>query len=509
MQKEAFTLNDESEPKIDTKIGLGSLVLMIFSAIFGFSNSLNAYYQMGYASIIWYVLTAILFFLPSAMMFAEYGSTFKAAKGGIFSWLRGSVGEKTAFIGTFIWLAAWVVWLVSSTQFFFVSVSTMIFGSDKTQGLHLFGLSSNQSLGLCEIIFLFLVTLIATHGVGKIAKVASVGGIFVLGICALFILFSIILLVMDHGQLAQPLTGASLIHSPNKAFVSPIAVVSFIVYALFAYGGLETMAGITDSLKKPEKTFPRGIIISMVIMTILYVLLIFLCGFAANWYSVLGGKSVNIANCEYVLINNLGVKLGQHFGASHATAIVIGQWFARFSGLTDVLSGLGAAFVMVYSPVKSFIEGCDPRLLPKRMTKLNKAQMPAFAMWIQCLIVCIIVVFISFGGDAANRFYTILMDMMNVSSSAPYLFLIGAFPFFKMKQGLDRPFVFYHSQRTSWIVSIIVWLVIAIGILFTVIEPCLTGDYMTAFWTAFGPIFFGIVAWVFYTIAEHNHVLDD
>ncbi len=142
MQKEAFTLNDESEPKIDTKIGLGSLVLMIFSAIFGFSNSLNAYYQMGYASIIWYVLTAILFFLPSAMMFAEYGSTFKAAKGGIFSWLRGSVGEKTAFIGTFIWLAAWVVWLVSSTQFFFVSVSTMIFGSDKTQGLHLFGLSS-------------------------------------------------------------------------------------------------------------------------------------------------------------------------------------------------------------------------------------------------------------------------------------------------------------------------------------------------------------------------------
>ena len=32
------------------KIGLKSLVLMIFSAIFGFSNSLTAYYQMGYAT---------------------------------------------------------------------------------------------------------------------------------------------------------------------------------------------------------------------------------------------------------------------------------------------------------------------------------------------------------------------------------------------------------------------------------------------------------------------------
>ena len=112
--------------KKTTQIGLSALVLMIFSSIFGFSNSLTAFYQMGYASIIWYIVTAVLFFLPSALMFAEYGASFKAAKGGIFSWLRGSVSEKTAFIGTFIWLAAWVVWLVSSTQYFLVSVSTMI-----------------------------------------------------------------------------------------------------------------------------------------------------------------------------------------------------------------------------------------------------------------------------------------------------------------------------------------------------------------------------------------------
>lgn len=127
----------------NTKIKLGALVLMIFSSIFGFSNSLTAFYQMGYASIIWYIVTAVLFFLPSALMFAEYGASFKAARGGIFSWLRGSIGEKPAFIGTFIWLAAWVIWLVSSTQFFLVSVSTMISGHDQTQTWHLFGLSAN------------------------------------------------------------------------------------------------------------------------------------------------------------------------------------------------------------------------------------------------------------------------------------------------------------------------------------------------------------------------------
>ena len=62
------------------KIKYGSLVLMIFSAIFGFSNSLTAFYQMGYSSVIWYILAALLFFLPSALMFADTALHFGKQK---------------------------------------------------------------------------------------------------------------------------------------------------------------------------------------------------------------------------------------------------------------------------------------------------------------------------------------------------------------------------------------------------------------------------------------------
>lgn len=474
-------MDEENSTK---KIKTASLVLMIFSSIFGFSNSLTAYYQMGYASMIWYIVTAILFFLPSAIMFAEYGASFKAARGGIFSWMRGSVGEKPAFIGTFIWLSAWVVWLVSSTQYFLVSISTMLFGSDKTQTWHLLGLGSNQTLGIMEIAFLAIVTYLSSRGIDKIAKVASVCGVFTLGIAAVFI------------------------KSPNSAFISPIAIISFIVYALFAYGGLETMAGVIDSVDKPERTFPRALIIGMVIMTLLYVLAIFMCGVTTNWHEVLGKKSVDLANVEYVLINNMGLVAGSHLGLSHAASVTLGRVFSQITALSDVFGGLGAAFVMTYSPIKSFVEGCDPRLLPDKLTSLNKAGMPAFAMWMQMIVVSVIVFFITFGGSTAATFYTILTDMMNVSSSAPYLFLIGAFPFFKMKKDLDRPFVFYKSMTTTWVVTTIVWLVIAVGIVFTCVEPLLEGDWVTAFWTAFGPVFFGIVAWIFYSRAERKHVLD-
>ncbi|MCH3906080.1 MAG: glutamate/gamma-aminobutyrate family transporter YjeM [Lactobacillus sp.] len=490
-----------------TKIKTGSLVLMIFSAIFGFSNSLTAYYQMGYSSIIWYVITAIAFFLPSALIFAEYGAAFKGVKGGIFSWLEASTNEKTAFVGTFIWLAAWVVWLVSSTQFFLVSVSTAVFGKDTTQSWHFLGLSATHLLGVLEVVFLVIVTFCAARGVDKIAFVNNIGGVFTLAIAIGFTVVSLLVFIMQGGHLAEPVTAQTLTQSPNPAFQSPIAVLSFIVYALFAYGGLETSSGVIDSVDKPEKTYPRALIIAMVVMTALYVFNIFMCGVAVNWNDKLGAKNVNLANVEYVLINNLGIVTGKDLGLSHSACLMLGTIFSRCAGIADVLSGIAAAFLMVYSPIKSFIEGSDSSLMPASLTKLNKHGMPERSMWVQAIIVSVVILFISFGGSAASQFYTILMDMMNVSSSVPYLFLIAAFPFFKMKKNLDRPFVFITGQKKVWALTIVVWLVTAIGIVFTCIEPLFTGDYSTAFWTAIGPVAFGLTALIYYNV-KHRPAAD-
>lgn len=168
-----------------------------------------------------------------------------------------------------------------------------------------------------------------------------------------------------------------------------------------------------------------------------------MCGAAKD----AGVKGVDLANVEYVLINNLGVVTGHSLGLSQSASLAIGSAFSHFAGIADVLSGIAAAFLMVYSPIKSFIEGCDPRLLPKKLVQLNKHNMPERSMWLQAIIVSVIILFISFGGNAASQFYTILMDMMNVSSSAPYLFLIAAYPFFKAKKDLDRPFVFIEGKK--------------------------------------------------------------
>ena len=113
-----------------------TLVLMIISTIYGFGNVSIAYDQMAYAGMFWYILAGVCFFFPCCLMMAEYGSAFKDAQGGIYSWLAGSIGERLAFIGTFIWLASWVLWLVSSASRLWITLSALLFGHDTTQQWH-------------------------------------------------------------------------------------------------------------------------------------------------------------------------------------------------------------------------------------------------------------------------------------------------------------------------------------------------------------------------------------
>lgn len=480
------------------KITLISLILMIMSTIYGFANTTVAYDQMGYASIIWYVFAALLFLLPSTLMFAEYGSTFKDAHGGIYSWLAGSIGDRWAFIGTFIWLSSWIIWLMSTASKVWIPFSTTIFGHDQTQSWAFLGLNSNQVIGVMAIFWILVVTSFAVRGVDSISKITSLGGIFVSLLMVIFAIASLIILIMNGGQLAEPVNGLhSFVQSPNPDFQSSLALLSFVIYAVFAYAGTETMGGVTDSMDNPEKDFPKGLVISTMVIMVAYSLSIFLWGISANWHSVIGQGQVNLGNITYVLMNNLGVILGQSMHLSNAACLILGTSFARFAGLSMFMAYMGSFFILIYSPLKSFIMGSNPDFWPARMTKLNDKGMPSFAMWTQAVVVAVLIFFVTFGGSSAKKFYMILTNMGNISTSFPYLFLIGAFPFFKRRKDLNRPFEIFTNRWLTDMIVAIVMIVLIVGIGFTAVAPIMSHDYVTAFWTIIGPIFFGLVAWAF------------
>ena len=51
-------------------------------------------------------------------------------------------------------------------------------------------------------------------------------------------------------------------------------MLSFVVFAIFAYGGIEAVGGLVDKTENPEKNFAKGIIFAAIVISIGYSLAI-------------------------------------------------------------------------------------------------------------------------------------------------------------------------------------------------------------------------------------------
>lgn len=89
--------------------------------------------------------------------------------------------------------------------------------------------------------------------------------------------------------------------------------------------------------------------------------------------------------------------------------------------------------------------------------------------------------------------------MANVSMTLPYLFLALAFPFFKARQDLDRPFVIFKTRMSAMIATVVVVLVVTFANVFTIIQPVVeAGDWDSTLWMIGGPVFFSLLAMAIY-----------
>ncbi|BCZ46335.1 glutamate/gamma-aminobutyrate family transporter YjeM [Clostridium gelidum] len=485
------------------KLTLITLILMIFTSVFGFANMPRSFYLMGYGAIPWFILGGVTFFIPFAFMMAEYGSAFKEEKGGIYSWMEKSVGPKFAFIGVFMWYASYVVWMINICSTIWIPLSNTIFGVDTTSSWGTFGLSSTQVLGILGVIWVCTTFLISKRGITKITKITSVGGMAVALLNILLIIVAVIVFILNKGQFKEPITSAmSFINSPNPSYHSIISMLSFLVFALFAYGGIEAASGLVDQTENPEKTFPKGILIAAAIISIGYSLGIFLIGIFTNWATSLSGENINMANVAYVVMNNLGYTLGNSMGLSDFISIQIGNWVARFVGLSMFLAITGAFFTLSYAPLKQLIEGTPAKLWPGKMASIDKNDMPINAMAVQTTIVAVMVLFISMGGKSAKVFFEMLVLMTNVAMTLPYLFLTISYISFRKKDSIEKPFLVVKNKTFAIIMGFVVTAVVGFANLFTIIEPAIHGNYTSTIAMIAGPLIFIVAAVIIYANGE-------
>ncbi|MDR1019062.1 MAG: glutamate/gamma-aminobutyrate family transporter YjeM [Lachnospiraceae bacterium] len=462
------------------KLSLVGLILMIFTSVYGFNNIPRAFYRMGYASIPWYIIAGLLFFIPFAFMVTELGSAFKEEKGGIYSWMEKSVGPRYAFMGTFMWYASYVIWMFNISTGILVPLSNAIFGETRVL--------NTLYMSIFGVVWIIALTFISLHGLDWISKVASVGGVAVLAINALLLIGALIV-VIHNGKPATPITFSAFFHSASPIYgASAVSVIAFMVYAIFAYGGAEAVGGLVDQTDKPEKNFPKGVISAALIITIGYSVMILMVGFAIKYVpgstfyeGVKKGTEVNLGTSSYVVLNYLGQEVGAAFGMTHGAAVVLGEWFARILGISLVCSLLGAFFTLIYSPIKQIIMGTPKELWPARLGELDGRGMPRRAMKVQMVFVLFFIILnliLSIANKgAADLFFEFVTNMTNVSMTLPYLFIVFAFYRFKKNDKIKKPFVIFKSKSFATFIVVLSMIVIGFANFFTIIQPLV--DYFT------------------------------
>jgi APA family basic amino acid/polyamine antiporter len=255
--------------------------------------------KLGNGSI-WAYLICGLLMISIMLCFAEVGSMITRT-GGAYSYIETAFGKYAGFLTTNIFIFGAAVMAnaavangLADTIGYFVPVF-------KLQAIRILffliiysGLAFFNIRGVSKAIFIVKLNTIAK--LVPLLMIAMAGWFF---------------MVPADNQISVTITSGDL------------GEISLIL--LFAFVGAETALNVSGEIKKPEKTIPKGIIISMLVVVILY---------AAIQLTVQGVLGASIADFKEAPLAEVGRRM---FGPVGASIVVIGASFSMFGNISGMV----------------------------------------------------------------------------------------------------------------------------------------------------------------------------
>ncbi len=217
-------------------ITVSQMSIMTIITIAGL-RGLPAMAVMGWQSIILYLLPAVLFFVPTALVAAELGATYE---GGVYQWVKEGLGQRFGFIAIWMQWIHNVVWYPAQLAFVAAAAASAV-------GLNQLPNSGVYITVVIIVVFWWAVWLTMKGG-NLFAKVASGAGLIgtIIPAGLLLVLGAAWLLTGQH--ISSTLTQSS----PVPDFTN-FASFALIVQNVLAFAGMEVNAVHAQQMDHPKR----------------------------------------------------------------------------------------------------------------------------------------------------------------------------------------------------------------------------------------------------------------
>jgi len=383
--------------------------------------------EYGFGSAFFYLLVALVFLFPAALISAELATGWSET-GGIYIWVKEAFGPWWGFF------AVWMQWIHNVTWF----PAILSFSASAFAYLFNPALAENNFFLISVILIGFWGFTIFNYFGLKNSSWFSALGVIAGTIIPGLLLIALGVIWIGQGQPSQ-------IQFSMEALFPPLNNAQNLVFltGLFlAFGGLEVSAVHAKEVHNPQKTFPRAIVIAALLALVLYVL-----GAIAIAIMVPADKISLVAG----LMEAFDLFLG-HFHL---------HWLLIPLGLMIVLGAVGELNAWIIGPVRALHATSKHGDLPPFFQKLNKYGMPAHLLFFQGIIVTIVAFVFLFMPTASSAFW-----ILSVMSAQLYLVMYILMFLAAIKLRYSHP----HVKRTYKVPYRMpgIWLVGTLGILSSV-----------------------------------------
>ena len=392
-------------PKTAKVLGVFSLAMINVSLICSL-RGLPTMAEYGLSIIFFLGIAVLVFLIPVSLVSAELAAAWPK-RGGIYAWVREAFGEKWGFIAV---VMQWVQNLVFYPTALAATAAVIAYLFNPA-------LAENKFYNLIVILVIYWAAIfINFKGMkisGKISTIGTVLGIIIPG--AVLIILGM-MWVFSGQELAIPMTLKSVF--PDLGNFNNIIYLSGI-FLFFA--GMEVSGVHAMEVKNPQKDYPKAILISALVVTIIFLLGTLSIAFIipASEISLTAG----IMQTYQAVLSRFNI-----------------MWLLPIIVLLAAPGMIVQVSSWIAGPSRGLLVTAENGDLPPFLQKMNKNDMPVNIMLMQAVLVSIISGVFLFMPSVSSSFWVLTALAALLYLSVYIIMFAAAIKLRKTRPDVPRPF---------------------------------------------------------------------